>query len=104
MYSLALNYVFFKEITTICLHVLYIYFQAYIITTYFAFFLYTKIASRFFTIWATRETHLPEQNFVTDFPEFLSGIFLRQFLTMWFGRWRRKEMMCESKQYLSLFF
>ena len=41
---------FFKEITTICLHVLYIYFQAYIITTYFAFFLYTKIASRFFTI------------------------------------------------------
>ena len=50
MYSLALNYVFFKEITTICLHVLYIYFQAYIITTYFAFFLYTKIASRFFTI------------------------------------------------------
>ena len=88
MYSLALNYVFFfkVEITTICIHVLYIYFQSYIITTYFGFFLYSRISRRFFTIWATRETHLPEQKFVTDFPEFLSSIFLRQFLTMWFGR------------------
>ena len=87
MYSLAFNYVFFKvEITTLCLHVLYIYFQSYIITTYFAFLLYTRIASRIFAVWATRETHLPEQKFVTDFPAFLSGVFLRQFLTLWSGR------------------
>ena len=87
MYLLAFNYVFFKvEITTLCLHVLYIYFQSYIITTYFAFLLYTRIASRIFAVWATRETHLPEQKLVTDFPAFLSGVFLRQFLTLWSGR------------------